>query len=123
RRSVLWLGRGVRTALSLSRLALGAHRPMPATAVRGDGAPGRAFQGPRPHQGLCRRGQGRSLVGLSRAAPGAARADLGAVHVAERLRADRVLGGPLQLVPVPGELDRSRALRVAALELVALAEP
>ena len=50
---------------------------------------------------------------------GAAGAHLGAVHLEQRLRADRLLRGPLQLVPVPGELDRPGALRVAAPQLVA----
>src|SRR5206468_2922958 len=67
-------------------------------------------------------GEGRASLGVSWAAAGAARADLGALHLGQRLRADRVLRGPLQLVPMPGKLDRSGALRVAPLELVARTE-
>jgi len=44
-------------------------------------------------------------------------APLGAVHLGQRLRADRVCHGALQLVAVPGELDRSRAFRVDARQL------
>ena len=62
-------------------------------------------------------GQGRPAVGLPGTAAGAARAHLGAFHLAQRLRPDRLLRDPLQLVPVPGELDRPRALRVAAQQL------
>ena len=69
------------------------------------------------HQGLSGEAQGRPALGLSRPAAGAAAAELGAVHLEERLRADRVLGNPVQLVPVPGELDRSRAFRVDARQL------
>src|SRR6202007_2836569 len=60
--------------------------------------------------------------GLPRSSAGTARADLGALHLEERLRADRVLRGSVQLAPVPGELDRPGALRVAPLELVPCAE-
>src|SRR5262249_60102060 len=44
-------------------------------------------------------------------------ADLGAVQLGERLPRGRDLGNPVQLVPVPGELLRSGALRVDAREL------
>ena len=61
--------------------------------------------------------QGRPVVGVSRSGAGAAAARLGAVHVDQRLPADRDLRDSVQLVPVPGELDRSGALRVDAREL------
>src|SRR5262249_30058630 len=109
--------RRVRAALPLSRLAVGAHWPLSRTAVRRGVAPPSAVQGPRPDQGVCRRGEGGAALGLSRAAAGAAGPYVGAVPIAKRLRATSLLRSPLQLVPVPGELPRPGALRVAALQL------
>ena len=62
-------------------------------------------------------GMRRAAVGLSGPAAGARAAGLGAVHLGERLPRDRALRRALQLVPVPGELLRPRALRVDAREL------
>ena len=56
-------------------------------------------------------------VGLPGSATGAAGPQLGAVHLAERLRPDRVRRRAVQLVSVPGKLHRSPALRVDAHEL------
>ena len=82
RRPVLRLGRGLRAALPLSRLAVGSRRPVSRAALRGDRASRGALQGPRADQGLSGRGQGGPRVGLPRAGAGAARADVGALHLA-----------------------------------------
>ena len=60
------------------------------------------------------RESGRPAVGLHGARPGARTAGMGSVHVEERLRRDRLRGSSVQLVPVPGKLDRSGALRMDA---------
>ncbi len=44
-------------------------------------------------------------------------AGVGALHLGQRLRPDRAERNPMQLVPVPGKLDRSGPLRVAARQL------
>src|SRR5262249_38039678 len=59
----------------------------------------------------------RAPVRLYGPAAGPRAADLGAVHLGERLPRGRDLGNSLQLVSVPGELVRSGALRVDAREL------
>ena len=63
------------------------------------------------------RGAGRAALGVPGSAAGAAGAELGAVHLEERLRPDRVRRSSLQLAAVPGELDRPDALRVDAPQL------
>ena len=50
-------------------------------------------------------------------AAGSAGPQLGALHVEERFCADRLRGRSLQLASMPGEFDRSAALRVDAHEL------
>ena len=59
----------------------------------------------------------RPAVCLYGAAAGAGAAGVGAVHLGERLPRGGALRHPLQLVPVPGELLRPRALRMDAREL------
>ena len=95
RRPLLRLGRGLRAALPLPRLGVGSHGQVLAAALRGDRESRGALQGPRAYQGVSGGGQGRPAVGLPRAAAGTARAHLGAFHLAQRLRADRLLGSPL----------------------------
>ena len=56
-------------------------------------------------------------VGLHGSAAGARAAGVGAVQLAERLSRDRAGRRAVQLVPGPGELDRSRALRMDARQL------
>ena len=114
--------RGMRAALQLSRLALRRGRQMHRAALRRHGRSEVGLQGQDANQGLSGRGQGRPALGVSGPAAGAAGAGLGAVQLEERLRADRVLDHPLQLVPVPGELDRSRAFRMDARQLVDAAQ-
>ena len=116
RRSLVRHGGGVRAALPLSRLALRRHRAVPGAAVRGRRASRRPVPGQDPDHRLSGRGQGRAAVGLSRPGAGAAGAGLGPLR-RPGLQADRLLRGPVQLVPGPGELDRSRPLRVAAQQL------
>src|SRR5262249_53726757 len=62
------------------------------------------------------------VMDLYGAAADAGAAGVGAVHVGERLSRNRALRRSLQLVPVPGELLRPRALRVDARELEPAAE-
>src|SRR5262245_43203706 len=62
------------------------------------------------------------VVDLYGTAADAGTAGVGAVHVGERLSRSRALRRSLQLVPVPGELLRPRALRVDARELEHAAE-
>src|SRR5215218_2273700 len=50
-------------------------------------------------------------------AAGAGAADLGTVHLGERIPRSRNIRHSLQLVPVPGELLRPRAFRVDARKL------
>src|SRR5207249_6292141 len=68
--------------------------------------------------GLPGGGEGRAAVGLHGAIAGAAPPRLGPL-LPPRLQAGGARVGALQLVPVPGELDRPRPLRMAAHELVA----
>ena len=70
-----------------------------------------------PHQGLPGRGAGRAALGLSRPGAAAAGAGLGILLLAERLPPDRQGRDPVQLVPVPGELDRPGAFRMDPFEL------
>ena len=74
------------------------------------------------HQGLSGEGMRRPAVGLYGTAAGARAPGLGAVHLGERLSRGRALRRPLQLVSVPGELLRSRALRMDARQLDPSAE-
>ena len=90
RRHVLRLRRGMRPALQLSRLALRRKRRVHRAALRGHGASRRQHEGSRirikayPVQRTCR-----ADLGLSRPGAGAAGAELGAVHLEERLHPDR----------------------------------
>src|SRR5262249_23166996 len=68
-------------------------------------------------EGLCGEGMRGPALRLYGAAARARAAGVGAVHVGERLPRDRALGRALQLVPVPGELLRPRALRMDARQL------
>src|SRR4029434_8426572 len=95
RRSILWMGRGLWAALPLPRLGVGSHRQVLAAALRGGRESRGALQGPRAYQGVSRGGQSRPAMGLPGTAAGAARAHLGAFHLAKRLRADRLLGSTL----------------------------
>ena len=70
-----------------------------------------------PRQGLSGEGMRRASVRLYGPAAGAGAADLGAVHLGERFPRGGDLRHSLQLVPVPGELLRSRAFRMDAREL------
>ena len=76
-----------------------------------------AGQGRLPHQGLPGARARRAVVGLPGSAAGARAAGLGALHLAERLSPDRDGRRAVQLVPVPGELDRSGAFRMDARQL------
>ena len=122
RRSQLRHRRTVRPALQLSRLDVRRDRRLPRAAVRGHRRAADPLPRPDPHPRVSRRGEGRAAVGVSGAGACAAGAELGAVLLGQRLRADRVLDGALQLVPVPGELDRSGAFRVDARQLGAAAD-
>ncbi len=94
-----------------------ADRRLQGTTVRGHRRAGDPLPRPDPHQGVQGAGAGGIALGLSRPRAGAPAAELGAVHLAERLRPDRVLRSAVQLVPVPGELDRPGAFRVDARQL------
>jgi hypothetical protein len=122
RRPLPRLGGGPGAPVPLPRLGVGGQRAMRAATVRRVRASRSAVQGPRAHQGISGGAESRVAVGVPRAGAGAARPDLGAVHLGQRLRADRLRRDPVQLVPVPGELNRSGALRMAARQLVARAE-
>ena len=78
-----------------------------------------ARQGARalPRQGLSGEGMRGAAVRLYGPAAGAGAAGVGAVHLGERLSRGGDLRHSLQLVPVPGELLRSRAFRMDAREL------
>src|SRR6185312_13633650 len=107
----------MRPALQLPRLALLRRRPLPRAALRRSRAPRSSLQRQSPDRSLSRRGKRGPALGLSRAAARAAGPELGAVHLRERFRADRLLRDPVQLAAMSGELDRSGSLRVDAPEL------
>ena len=119
RRSVLRLGRGLRAALQLPRLAVRRDGRCLAQPFEETAHPEARFKDRVRIKAYPVEAKAGLRVGLPRAGAGAARADLGALHLGERLRADRLRRDPVQLVPVPGELHRPRALRVAAQQLVA----
>ncbi len=111
-----------RHPLQLSRLADGRGRPLHRAAVRRHRQSELARQGALQHQGLSGEGVRRTAVRLYGAAAGARTAGLGAVHLGERLPRGGAVRHSLQLVPVPGELLRSRAFRVDARQLDGAAE-
>src|SRR5439155_221688 len=82
----------------------------------------RARPGALLDQGLSGEGMRGPLMDLYGAAADAGTAGVGTVHVGERLSRNRALRRSLQLVPVPGELLRPRALRVDARQLEPSAE-
>ena len=90
---------------------------MPGAALRGCRPSRGPAEGRNQHQGLSGRRTGRAPVGLSRTAAGSAGARLGILLLAQRLSPDRPGRNPVQLVPVPGELDRPGALRMDAFQL------
>ncbi len=117
RRHILRLRGTVRAALQLPWLAVRPGRPVHRATLRGRCRARGSLQGQGPDQGLSGRDQGRPDLGLPGPRAGSAGPQLGALHVEERLRADRLRGRPLQLASMPGEFDRSAALRVDAHEL------
>src|SRR5215471_20012318 len=122
RGSLLWIRRGDRHPLQLPRLADGRDRPLHRAALRRHRQPALARQGALLDQGLSGEGMRGALMDLYGAAADAGTAGVGAVHVGERLSRSRALRRSLQLVPVPGELLRPRALRVDARQLEPAAE-
>src|SRR5712671_2208488 len=95
---------------------------MPGATLRGCGASRRAAEGRDHYQGLPGRRIGRAVMGLSRAGASAIGAGLGILLVAERFPPDRQGRDPVQLVPVPGELDRPGTFRMDPFELESAAE-
>ncbi len=89
--TLLRLGRRLWPALQLPRLEVRPRRPVHRTALRGDRAPGGELQGPNQHQALQGGGQSRPDLGLHGPRPGATLPHLGALHLGERLRPNRLL--------------------------------
>ena len=118
RRHVLRLGRGERHPLQLSRLALRRERRLHRSAVRGHHQP-EAVEGRLRDQGLSGARDGGAAVGLHGPEARARAAGVGAVRLAERFSRNRAGRRAVQLVSGPGELHRSRALRMDARQLVA----
>ena len=114
---VLWLGRGERHPLQLSRLADGRARPLHRAALRGCRPSESARQGALRHHRLSGARARRSPVGLHGTAAGARAAGVRAVHLAERFSRDRARRHPVQFLPVPGELHRPGAFRMDARQL------
>ena len=103
--------------MQLSRLALRCPGGLHRAAVRGRRRPRVAVQRQDPYQVPPGGGEGGDALGLSRSGAGAAGADVGALHLGQRLPPSRHFGNPLQLVPVPGELHRPGPFRMATREL------
>src|SRR5580693_9759248 len=100
--------------MQLSRMAVRPLRGLPASAFRGDAASGGNLQGQGADQGVPGSRQSRAAVGLPGSAAGPAASGLGSLLFA-RLQANRYFRDSVQLVPVPGKLDRPCAFRMAAL--------
>ena len=110
------LGRGNRHPLLVSRLARGRERPLPRTALRRHDQSEAVEGGLRDNSLPGERMRG-SALRLYGPAAGAGTAGVGAVHLAQRFPRDRARRRALQLVPVPGELDRPGAFRMDARQL------
>src|SRR5205085_10646254 len=111
----LWPRRGERDPLQLPRLAQGRDRRRGRAALRRyrQSARTRALH----DTSLSGERGRRRVVDLYGTGTHAGAADLGAIHLGERLSRGGAVRNPLQLVSVPGKLLRSRAFRVDAREL------
>ena len=105
-----------RHPLQLSRLALRRDRRLHRSALRGHHQ-SEAVEVRLRDQGLSGARDGGPAVGLHGPAARARVAGVGAVQLAERLPRDRAGRRAVQLVPGPGELHRSGALRMDARQL------
>src|SRR5262249_25844322 len=117
RRPLVWIRRRARHPLQLPRLADGRGRSLPRAALRRPRQPALAREGALHDSGLSGEGVRGPVVDLYGSATDAGAPGVGTVHLGEWLSRDRALRRALQLVPVPGELMRPRALRMDARQL------
>src|SRR6516165_10221211 len=114
---LVWIRRRAWHPLQLPRLADGRGRALHRAALRRPRQPAFACEGALHDPGLSGEGMRGPVVDLYGSATGAGAPGVGTVHLGEWLSRDRALRCALQLVPVPGELLRPRALRMDARQL------